>query len=238
MHAFNDMLAGARAMDQHFASAPFESNLPMLLGTIGVWNRNAQAIPTLAILPYAERLSLLAKHLQQLEMESNGKSVDIDGARVDYPTCPVLFGEPGTNGQHSFHQLLHQGTDVAAHEMIIVREREGRSQDQHNRLLSNAFAQANAFWNGNNAPDIPAWRVHEGMRPVMMIELTRLDPYHFGALIALYEHKVFVQGKLWHLNSFDQWGVELGKVIAKSLLPTIAATTPEQALVSQITTRT
>lgn len=237
MAGFRELLAGAHAMDQHFAHAPFADNLPLLMAMVGVWNRNVEGIASLAVLPYAERLSLLSKHLQQLEMESNGKSVDLDGARVDYPTCPVLFGEPGTNGQHSFHQLLHQGTDRAAHDIIIVREREGtgaRGQDQHERLIANAFAQANAFWDGNRREGLEAWRVHEGMRPVMMIELERLDPAHLGALVALYEHKVFAQGKLWHLNSFDQWGVELGKVIAKTLLPQVRELHRDQPFVTQI----
>jgi glucose-6-phosphate isomerase len=137
----------------------------------------------------------------------------------------VIFGEPGTNGQHSFHQLLHQGTDIISSDIIIVREREGRSASQHQRLLANAFAQANALWNGNRAADLAPWRVHAGNRPVSIIELTRLDPFHLGALVALYENKVFAQGVLWHINSFDQWGVELGKTIAKRLLAAVPVST-------------
>jgi len=231
---FRAMLAGAHAMDQHFADAPFAQNLPRLLAAVGVWNRNFEGITAHAILPYAERLSLLPKHLQQLEMESNGKSVDLDGSVIGYPTCPVIFGEAGTNGQHSFHQLLHQGTDIISSDILIVREREGRSASQHERLLANAFAQANAFWDGNRAEDMPAYRVHDGGRPVALIELERLDPFHLGALIAMYEHKVFAQGVMWHVNSFDQWGVELGKTIAKNLLPEVAraalSTKPDQAI--------
>jgi glucose-6-phosphate isomerase len=222
---FREMLDGAFAMDQHFASAPFESNLPMQLAAYGVWNRNFQALTAHAVLPYAERLSLLPKHLQQLEMESNGKSVDLDGEPVTYATCPVIFGEAGTNGQHSFHQLLHQGTDAISSDVIIVREREGRSASQHQRLLANAFAQANALWRGNHTAGLAPWRIHMGGRPVSIIELTRLDPFHLGALIALYENKVFAQGVLWHINSFDQWGVELGKMIAKTLLASVPQTT-------------
>jgi glucose-6-phosphate isomerase len=173
------------------------------------------------VLPYAERLALLPKHLQQMEMESNGKSVDLDGRPIDYATSPVIFGEAGTNGQHSFHQLLHQGTDIISSDIIIVREREGRSESQHQRLLANAFAQANAFWFGNHAENLPPYRVHKGVRPVALIELQCLDAFHLGALIALYEHKVFAQGVIWHVNSFDQWGVELGKTIAKTLLPQV-----------------
>jgi len=231
---FRAMLDGAYAMDQHFADAPFAQNLPMLLAAVGVWNRNFEGIAAHAVLPYAERLSLLPKHLQQLEMESNGKSVDLDGSAIDYPTCPVIFGEAGTNGQHSFHQLLHQGTDIISSDILIVREREGRSASQHQRLLANAFAQANALWYGNRTEEMPAYRVHDGGRPVGLIELERLDPFHLGALIAMYEHKVFVQGVMWHVNSFDQWGVELGKTIAKNLLPEVASailsTPPDQAV--------
>jgi glucose-6-phosphate isomerase len=220
-HNFRRMLDGAAAMDQHFASAPFTKNLPMLLAAYGVWNRNFRGITSHAVLPYAERLALLPKHLQQMEMESNGKSVDLDGRPIDYATSPVIFGEAGTNGQHSFHQLLHQGTDIISSDIIIVREREGRSESQHQRLLANAFAQANAFWFGNHAENLPPYRVHKGVRPVALIELQCLDAFHLGALIALYEHKVFAQGVIWHVNSFDQWGVELGKTIAKTLLPQV-----------------
>lgn len=218
---FRALLDGAHAMDQHFANAPFTENLPMLLAAVGVWNSTFEGIDAHAVLPYAQRLSLLPKHLQQLEMESNGKSVDLDGMSIDYPTCPVIFGEAGTNGQHSFHQLLHQGTVTISSDVLIVREREGRSVSQHQRLLSNAFAQANAFWDGSQAEDLPAHRVHHGRRPVTLIELERLDPFCLGALVVLYEHKVFVQGVMWHINSFDQWGVELGKTIAKNLLPEV-----------------
>lgn len=220
-HHFRAMLDGAATMDQHFASAPLTKNLPMLLAAYGVWNRNFKGIASHAVLPYAERLALLPKHLQQLEMESNGKSVDLDGNAIDYATCPVIFGEAGTNGQHSFHQLLHQGTDIISSDIVIVREREGRSESQHQRLLANAFAQANAFWFGNHGENLPSYRVHKGGRPVAVIEIQRLDPFHLGALIALYEHKVFTQGVMWHVNSFDQWGVELGKTIAKTLLPRV-----------------
>ncbi|MFM7294066.1 MAG: glucose-6-phosphate isomerase [Burkholderiales bacterium] len=228
-HHFRAMLDGAATMDQHFASAPLTKNLPMLLAAYGVWNRNFKGITSHAVLPYAERLALLPKHLQQLEMESNGKSVDLDGNAIDYATCPVIFGEAGTNGQHSFHQLLHQGTDIISSDIVIVREREGHSQSQHQRLLANAFAQANAFWFGNHGENLPSYRVHKGGRPVALIELQRLDPFHLGALIALYEHKVFTQGVMWHVNSFDQWGVELGKTIAKTLLPKVAEAMAEAA---------
>jgi glucose-6-phosphate isomerase len=238
--AFEEFLAGAHAMDQHFATAAFRQNLPMLMGAIGVWNRNFQGAASHAVLPYSQRLSLLAKHLQQVAMESNGKSVAIDGTPANYATCPVFFGEPGTNGQHSFHQLLHQGTDVISHDIIVVRERESSLTASHNKLLANAFAQADAFWDGfsfdaalaslpativdeTTRKFIAAHKVHKGKQPVSMIEVERLDAFHLGSLMALYEHKVFVEGVLWNLNSFDQFGVELGKVIAKSLLAPMEA---------------
>jgi glucose-6-phosphate isomerase len=234
---FAALLDGAHAMDTHFATAAFAQNLPMLLAAVGLWNRNFQHIAAHAVLPYSERLALLPKHLQQLEMESNGKSVDLDGNTINYPTCPVLFGEPGTNGQHSFHQLLHQGTDVVSADILIIGEREGRSEDQHQRLLANAFAQADALWDGNQSDALPAFRVHHGKRPVSIIELTRLDAFHLGALIALYEHKVFAQGVFWNINSFDQWGVELGKQIAKTLLPDIVQAPRDAALVEHMRQR-
>lgn len=231
---FRALLDGAAAMDQHFASAPFRENLPQLLAAFGIWNRNFRQIGAHAVLPYAERLALLPRYLQQLEMESNGKSVDLDGNPVSYATAPVVFGEAGSTGQHSFHQLLHQGTDRVASDVLIVRERMGRSPPQHQALLSNAFAQADALWSGNIDTAPPPHRVHQGGRPVSMIELSRLDAFHLGALLALYEHKVFAQGVIWHINSFDQWGVELGKTIARNLMPAIAATDPRKSLVEQL----
>ncbi len=230
---FARLLAGAAAMDQHFATAPFAENLPMLAAAVGIWNRNFLNIGVHAVLPYAQRLRLLPSHLQQVEMESNGKSVDLDGNAVDYPTCPVIFGEAGTNGQHSFYQLLHQGTDVISADIIIVNERESASTDQHNRLVAHALAQASALWDGFAPAGIPAHKVHHGGRPVSLIELARLDAYHLGALIAMYEHKVFAQGVMWHLNSFDQWGVELGKKIAREILPAVTAIRSNASIVSQ-----
>ncbi len=231
---FSQLLAGAAAMDDHFASAPFSENLPMLAAAVGIWNRNFLNIGVHAVLPYAERLARLPNHLQQLEMESNGKSVDLDGKPVDYQTCPVIFGEAGTNGQHSFYQLLHQGTDIISSDIIIINEREGVSSDQHHRLVAHAFAQASALWNGHAAADLAAHQVHRGGRPVALIELTRLDAFHLGALVAFYEHKVFSQGVLWHVNSFDQWGVELGKTIAREILPEIKKLHNQTPFVSQI----
>ena len=233
---FQRLLDGAHAMDQHFATAPITQNAPIMLALIGVWNRNFCGIHAHAILPYAQRLSLLPRHLQQLEMESNGKSVDLDGKRITYPTCPVIFGEAGTNGQHSFHQLLHQGSDLISADVIMVAERESSLATHHQKLLAHALAQADAFWYGKSYDAVfteltqlaasertkmAEHRTHPGSRPVSVIALPMLDAFSLGALIALYEHKVFVQGIIWNVNSFDQWGVELGKVIAKSLLPSV-----------------
>ena len=220
---FSQLLAGAAAMDQHFATAPFAENLPMLAAAVGIWNRNFRDIGVHAVLPYAERLARLPNYLQQLEMESNGKSVDLDGVPVDYATCPVIFGEAGTNGQHSFYQLFHQGTHLISSDIIILNERESAAGDQHHRLLANALAQASALWCGHAPAGLDAHKVHVGGRPVTLIELRCLDAFHLGALLAFYEHKVFAQGVLWHINSYDQWGVELGKTIAREMLPRVAA---------------
>ncbi len=239
---FKALLDGAEAMDTHFRTAPIAENLPINLALVGIWNRNFLHITSHAVLPYAQRLSLLPNHLQQLEMESNGKSVDMQGNRIDYPTCPVIFGQAGTNGQHSFHQLLHQGTDICSNDILVTAEPESRLAGHHEKLVANAIAQADAFWQGKSTatifaelekkiPDAEArrqlaeHRTHPGGRPVTMFIMPRLDAYHLGGLIALYEHKVLVQGAIWNINSFDQWGVELGKVIAQALLPVMSAKT-------------
>lgn len=233
---FQALLDGAHAMDKHFAEAPFADNIPVVLALVGIWQRNFQGIHGHAVLPYAQRLALLPAHLQQLEMESNGKSVDLDGRHIDYPTCPILFGAAGTNGQHSFHQLLHQGTDLVSADIICLAERESPHQMHHDKLNAHALAQADAFWYGKslaaNLADLAhlaeparhamaAHRTHPGGRPVTVLALPRLDAHNLGSLIALYEHKVFVQGVIWNINSFDQWGVELGKSIATALLPVL-----------------
>ena len=221
---FEKMLEGACAMDEHFCAAPLEANLPVLLALVGVWNRNFLDIAVHALLPYAHRLGLLPKYAQQLEMESNGKSVDLDGNRVDCETAPVIFGEPGTDGQHSFHQLLHQGSDIISSDIVLIARDESKFAGHHDKLLANGIAQADALWFGRDrdaSPDMN--RVYEGGRPVTVLVLPEVNAFHLGALIALYEHKVFVQGVVWHINSFDQWGVELGKNIATSLLPMFAA---------------
>jgi glucose-6-phosphate isomerase len=213
--AFAQLLAGAAAMDEHFRISPLEANLPVALATVGLLNRNFHGMGTHAVLPYAQRIALLPKYLQQLEMESNGKSVDLDGRRVNYATSPVIFGEPGTDGQHSFHQLLHQGTDRVSVDIIAVAKDSSKLSGHHAKLLANAIAQADAMWTGSRSPE--PHRNYEGGRPVTVLLLPEADAFHLGALIALYEHKVFVQGVLWNINSFDQWGVELGKKMANSL---------------------
>jgi glucose-6-phosphate isomerase len=237
---FAQLLAGANAMDEHFISAPAAENLPMMLALVGVWNRNFQHMTSHAVLPYAQRLSMLPSHLQQLEMESTGKSVDLDGNRVDYPTCPIIFGQAGTNGQHSFHQLLHQGTDKSSADILLIARPESGLKEHHEKLIANGIAQADAFWQGKSFDAIFAelqskvadeserrkmaqHRVHPGGRPVTMMVMPTVDAHHLGALVALYEHKVFVQGVIWNINPFDQWGVELGKKIAVALLPSLVS---------------
>jgi glucose-6-phosphate isomerase len=253
---FAQLLAGANAMDEHFINAPAAENLPMMLALIGVLNRNFQHMTSHAVLPYAQRLSMLPNHLQQLEMESTGKSVDLDGNRIDYPTCPIIFGQAGTNGQHSFHQLLHQGTDKSSADILLVASPESGLKEHHEKLIANGIAQADAFWQGksfeaifagleskvadeNERRKMAQHRVHPGGRPVTMLVMPTVDAYHLGALVALYEHKVFVQGVIWNINPFDQWGVELGKKIAVALLPSLISAdsvvpTHLQTLLSQL----
>ncbi len=222
--AFDALLAGAHAMDRHFLDAPPAQNLPLLMALAGIWNRNFLAMPALAVLPYAERLALLPRYLQQLEMESNGKSVDVDGQPLSYASGPPIFGEPGTNGQHSFHQWLHQGTQAIPSDILLVAEAESSLPGHHEQLLAHGLAQADTLWNGTE-PGVAAHLCHPGRRPVMLLVLPRLDAFHLGALLALYEHKVFAQGVLWNIDSFDQWGVELGKKTARGLLPALATGT-------------
>ena len=208
--AFDELLAGGREIDEHFAAAPLEKNIPVLMGLIGVWNTNFLGATTHAVLPYANALRLLPSYLQQLEMESNGKRVDRNGKVVDYPTAPVLWGAEGTVSQHSFHQLLHQGTQVVPCDFIDL--------GLERNLSANARAQADALAFGTSDPKLPPHRQYPGNRPSSMLTLDGLSPKNLGRLIALYEHKVFVQGVVWNINSFDQWGVELGKELAKKLL--------------------
>ena len=218
--AFEDLLAGAAKLDRHFAQAPLGENLPVLLALIGIWRRNVLGHEAVAVVPYSQRLSRFPAYLQQLEMESNGKRVGLDGQSVGRPTAPLIFGEPGTGAQHSFFQLLHQGTDVIPVDFILAAEPvPGDSPAQHDLLLASALAQASALAFGDAGTD--PHRTCPGDRPSSVILLEQLDPAALGALIALYEHKVFCQGVLWGINSFDQFGVELGKRLTDRLLPLV-----------------
>ncbi len=220
--AFGELLAGAHAMDRHFAQAPLERNLPALLGLIGVWYTNFFGAASHLVAPYDRYLHRLPAYLQQLDMESNGKTVTLDGERVDYATGPVIWGEPGTNGQHAFFQLLHQGSALIPADFIACMQPHHKLDAHHTILLANCFAQTEALMNGAASPDEPH-RNFEGNRPTNTLCLDRLEPATLGALIALYEHKVFVQGAIWQINSFDQWGVELGKRLAVEIEREIAA---------------
>jgi glucose-6-phosphate isomerase len=206
---FNEFLEGAHAMDEHTRSAPLNKNLPALLAAVGVWNINFQQLPTLAVLPYTDRLARLPAYLQQLDMESNGKSVSVGGAPISWGTAPVLWGEPGNNAQHSFFQMLHQGTLRAALEFIVVRESPVGATHQQHLAVANALAQIESFTVGQGGDDMH--RRHSGNRPLSVIALDSLTPRSLGALLALYEHKVYVQSLIWGINAFDQFGVELGK---------------------------
>ncbi len=217
---FEQLLKGAHAMDVHFQTAPLEQNMPVILAMLGIWYRNFWGMDSMAILPYSQYLHRFPAFLQQVDMESNGKSVDRDGNRVDYETGPIVFGEPGTNGQHAFYQLIHQGTTIIPCDFIGVIKPENDVGEHHRLLLANLVAQSQALMDGRdlkNSDNNPQ-KVFEGNRPSSTILLDRLDAYHLGQLIALYEHKIFVQGIIWNINSFDQWGVELGKVLAKNIL--------------------
>ena len=225
---FQAMLGGFHAMDEHFRSAPAASNLPMLLGLLTVWYNNFFGAQTIGIMPYAAHLARFPAYLQQLQMESNGKHVDLDGRAVDYQTGPIIWGEPGTDGQHSFYQLLHQGTKLVPCDMIGFCQPLSPLTVQHDLLMANLFAQAEALGFGKTAeelkeegsPDFQTpFRVTEGNRPTNVILADRLDPATLGSLVALYEHSVFTQGAIWEIDSFDQWGVELGKVLASRIIP-------------------
>ena len=225
---FRAMLAGFHAMDEHFRTAPPSRNLPMLLGLLSVWYNNFFGAQTIGIMPYAAALARFPAYLQQLQMESNGKHVALDGHKVNYQTGPVVWGEPGTDGQHSFYQLLHQGTKLVPCDMIGFCKPLSPFVDQHDLLMANLFAQAEALGFGKTAEELKAdgspdfqtpFRVTEGNRPTNMILADRLDPATLGSLVALYEHSVFTQGAIWGIDSFDQWGVELGKVLASRIIP-------------------
>jgi glucose-6-phosphate isomerase len=212
---FRKMLAGFHAMDEHFRTAPFERNLPVLLGLLTVWYADFFDAETVAVLPYDQYLKRFPAYLQQLTMESNGKSVTLDGSRVDYDTGPVYWGEPGTNGQHSFYQLIHQGTRLIPCDFIGFMHTLNPVGEHHDLLMANVFAQTEALAFGKDADE--PYRVFDGNRPSNTLLADRLDPETLGKLVALYEHSVFVQGAIWKVNSFDQWGVELGKVLAKRI---------------------
>jgi glucose-6-phosphate isomerase len=219
MARFEQLLAGAHAADLAFRSDPIEHNVPMLLGLVGVWNRNALGSASHAVLSYASRLECLSAYLQQLEMESTGKRVGVDGAAVDFATCPVVWGGIETPGQHAFHQWLHQGTDIATCDFIVVARPMGDTLIHHEILLSHACAQSEALMVGLAAPE--PQRECPGNRVSTTFVLPQLDAYHLGALLAIYEHKVFVEATVWGINAFDQFGVELGKTIAGQILPAV-----------------
>jgi len=218
--AFRDFLAGAHQMDEHFASAPLARNLPVQLGLLDVWYRNFHGFTSRSIAPYNSALRRWPAYLQQLEMESNGKQVDADGKPLPYETAPVIWGEPGTNGQHAYFQLLHQGTSVVPVEFVAIKKAVHSPKDlpgHHTKLLANALAQAQALMAGK--ADAGGHKNFPGNRPSTFLLLEALTPASLGALIALQEHRVFVSGAIWGINSFDQWGVELGKVLAKDIEP-------------------
>ncbi|MGE6780947.1 glucose-6-phosphate isomerase [Ensifer adhaerens] len=236
---FGRFLDGGHAIDEHFRTAPIRENVPVLLGLLGFYHRNVLGYPSRAILPYDQRLSRFPAYLQQLDMESNGKAVTLDSTPVDYSTGPVVWGEPGTNGQHAFYQLIHQGTDIIPAEfMIAANGHEKDLRHQHELLIANCLAQSEALMKGRTlseakaqltakgmteakADKIAPHRVFTGNRPSLTIVYDQLDPFALGRLIALYEHRVFVEGALFNINSFDQWGVELGKELATGLLPVV-----------------
>jgi glucose-6-phosphate isomerase len=225
--AFREMLAGFRTVDQHFRLDPLERNVPVLLGLIGIWYRNLLGYPTYAILPYSQDLDRFPAYLQQLDMESNGKLVTVDGTPVEVDTGPIVWGEAGTNGQHAFYQLLHQGSSVVPADLIGFLEATDDIDGQHLLLMANLIAQAEALAFGKTAAEVAAsgvadelvpHRTFPGNRPTSVILAPKLTPRVLGQLVALYEHKVFTQGAIWGINSFDQWGVELGKVLALRII--------------------
>jgi glucose-6-phosphate isomerase len=235
---FEAFLAGGAEMDQHFRAAPWTQNMPVLAAMLGVWNINFLDLPTLAVLPYDQRLARLSAYLQQLEMESNGKSVRLDGNPTRTTTCPVIWGEPGDNAQHSFFQLLHQGSARAALDFLLPVISSCGSQGQQDLAIANCLAQAEALAFGQDASQVEAdmrrqgvpapriaevlpHKIHAGSRPLSLLMFPRLDPITLGRLIALYEHKVFVQSVVWGVNAFDQWGVELGKKLCDTIIPMV-----------------
>ena len=229
---FGEMLAGFHAMDEHFRTAPIESNLPMLMGLIGVWYGNCFGAETLAVLPYSQYLTHLPAYLQQLDMESNGKSVTREGEPVGMQTGPIVWGQAGTNGQHAYYQLIHQGTKLIPADFIGVARAAEPLGDHQDLLVANLLAQPEALAFGKNREEVLAdgveaeqveARVFAGNHPSSTILMSELTPHTLGQLIALYEHKVFTQGAIWNINSFDQWGVELGKQLAQRIVPELAS---------------
>jgi glucose-6-phosphate isomerase len=237
---FEEMLAGAFAMDEHFRNSPLSKNIPAVLGLIGIWNHNFLGAASHAVLPYDQHLHRFPAYLQQADMESNGKSVCRDGAKVDYTTGPIIWGEPGTNGQHAFYQLIHQGTQLISADFLAASHSQTPLGEHHAILLANCLAQTEALAFGKTADEarkdlqssgaapsdmeaLVPHKVFEGNRPTTTILCDRLTPFALGRLIALYEHKIFTQGMIWNINSFDQWGVELGKQLAKVILPELSA---------------
>ena len=255
---FSAFLSGAAAIDKHFRTEPFERNLPVLLALVGIWHRNICQYPTRTILPYDQRLARLPAYLQQLDMESNGKRVTLEGMELNQASGPVVWGEPGTNGQHAFYQLLHQGTDIIPAEFLIaVHGHETDLKTHHNLLKANCLAQSEALMRGRTLEEAmnitsklgftgvqqqvqASHRVFPGNRPSTTLVYPKLTPFTLGQIIALYEHRVFVEGAIWGINSFDQWGVELGKELANSLLPmldgapTVGKDPSTQALISRL----
>ncbi|MEM7042889.1 MAG: glucose-6-phosphate isomerase [Pseudomonadota bacterium] len=240
MDRFEDLLAGAHAMDEHFRTAPLERNMPALLGLIGIWYRNFFGAASHAVLPYDQHLHRLPAYLQQGDMESNGKTIRRDGQRVDYATGPIIWGEPGTNGQHAFYQLIHQGTELIPADFLAAASSQTPLGDHQDKLLANFLAQTEALafgktdaearaelqaagLSGNELEALLPHKLFEGNKPTNTILYPKLTPHMLGRLIALYEHKIFTQGIVWGINSFDQWGVELGKQLAKAILPELSA---------------
>ncbi|HCB47871.1 MAG TPA: glucose-6-phosphate isomerase, partial [Algoriphagus sp.] len=233
---FEKLLSGAYAMDEHFRTSDFDQNIPVLLALIGIWNTNFLGAASEAILPYDQYLHRFAAYFQQGNMESNGKYVSRSGEKVNYSTGPIIWGEPGTNGQHAFYQLIHQGTQLIPCDFIAPAISHNPLGDHHPKLLSNFFAQTEALMKGKSLEEVRSemnkagksveeidkiapHRVFEGNRPTNSILVKQITPYTLGMLIAMYEHKIFVQGAIWNIFSFDQWGVELGKVLANGILP-------------------
>ena len=231
---FEEMLGGFHAVDEHFREAPFGANLPVLMGLLNVWYANFFGVETIAVFPYEQYLERFPAYLQQLTMESNGKHVRLDGEVVDYATGPIFWGEPGTNGQHSFYQLVHQGTHLIPADLIFFARSLNPLGDHHDLLAANVFAQAEALAFGKTADEVRAEGVEErlvphktfeGNRPTSVLLAERLDPATLGKLVALYEHSVFTQGAIWGIDSFDQWGVELGKKLAVNIIPELESET-------------